>query len=131
MKQMIFITLQYMMVILIYIKENTTLGDLNLTGLTHTKDVATVVNTFTATTLPYKYILADYNGQATYTSTSGGTSATTINVDYLVPSVKVSYLWDNLFSTYGFTYSGSIFSSPDFTNLYLTYPKVHQQLVVL
>jgi hypothetical protein len=81
--------------------------------------------------IPYKYILADYNGQATYTSTSGGTSATTINVDYLVPSVKVSYLWDNLFSTYGFTYSGSIFSSPDFTNLYLTYPKVHQQLVVL
>jgi hypothetical protein len=74
-------------------------------------------------------ILADYNGQ--HISTSGGTSATTINVDYLVPSVKVSYLWDNLFSTYGFTYSGSIFSSPDFTNLYLTYPKVHQQLVVL
>jgi hypothetical protein len=41
-------------------------------------------------------------------------SATTINVDYLVPSVKVSYLWDNLFSTYGFTYSGSIF----FTRFY-------------
>jgi hypothetical protein len=40
-------------------------------------------------------ILADYNGQ--HISTSGGTSATTINVDYLVPSVKVSYLWDNLF----------------------------------
>jgi hypothetical protein len=37
-------------------------------------------------------ILADYNGQATYTSTSGGTSATTINVDYLVPSVKVSFV---------------------------------------
>jgi hypothetical protein len=39
MKQMIFITLQYMMVILILYKaiENTTLGDLNLTGLTHTK----------------------------------------------------------------------------------------------
>jgi hypothetical protein len=84
MKQMIFITLQYMMVILIYIKQSKIqLGDLNLTGLTHTKDVATVVNTFTATTLPYKYILADYNGQATYTSTSGGTSATTINVELL------------------------------------------------
>jgi hypothetical protein len=78
-----------------------------------------------------RFSLRRFNGQATYTSTSGGTSATTINVDYLVPSVKVSYLWDNLFSTYGFTYSGSIFSSPDFTNLYLTYPKVHQQLVVL
>jgi hypothetical protein len=88
MKQMIFITLQYDGNIDLYKAiENTTLGDLNLTGLTHTKDVATVVNTFTATTLPYKYILADYNGQATYTSTSGGTSATTINVDYyLVPS---------------------------------------------
>jgi hypothetical protein len=32
--------------------------------------------------LYHKYILADYNGQATYTSTSGGTSATTINVDF-------------------------------------------------
>jgi hypothetical protein len=79
--------------------------------------------------LLYKYILADYNGQNIIYI--WWWSATTINVDYLVPSVKVSYLWDNLFSTYGFTYSGSIFSSPDFTNLYLTYPKVHQQLVVL
>jgi hypothetical protein len=121
-----------MMVILIYIKINQYNTRWFKFNWSYTyKDVATVVNTFTATTLPYKYILADYNGQATYTSTSGGTSATTINVDYLVPSVKVSYLWDNLFSTYGFTYSGSIFSSPDFTNLYLTFQKVHQQLVVL
>jgi hypothetical protein len=36
MKQMIFITLQYMMVILIYIKQSKIqLGDLNLTGLTY------------------------------------------------------------------------------------------------
>jgi hypothetical protein len=110
-----------MMVILIYInrKYNTRWFKFNW-SYTY-KDVATVVNTFTATTLPYKYILADYNGQATYTSTSGG-----ISNNYkcrLLPSVKVSYLWDNLFSTYGFTYSGSIFSSPDFTNLYLTYQR--------
>jgi hypothetical protein len=74
MKQMIFITLQQYdgNIDLYKAIENTTLGDLNLTGLTHTKDVATVVNTFTAT--PYKYILADYNGQATYTSGGGGTS---------------------------------------------------------
>jgi hypothetical protein len=55
MKQMIFITLQYDGNIDLYKAiENTTLGD--LTGLTHTKDVATVVNTFTATTFIQIYI---------------------------------------------------------------------------
>jgi hypothetical protein len=103
--------------------ENKTLSDLNLSGLTHSKTLTTVLNSFTATTLPYKYILADYNGKATYTSTSGATTATTINIDYLVPSVKVGYLWDNIFTQYGYTYDGSIFSNPDFTNLWLTYPK--------
>jgi hypothetical protein len=70
--------------------------------------------------LPYKYKLADYNGQAINTYPSGGTSATTINVGSTLffKSVKVSYLV-RILSTYGFTYSGSIFSSPDFTNLYL------------
>ncbi|MFV8339145.1 hypothetical protein ACNQGL_07725 [Flavobacterium sp. LB3P21] len=102
--------------------ENKTLADLSLTAITHTKTLATVVNSFTAN-LPYKYILADYNGKAIYNTVSGGTTASTINIDYLVPSVKVSYLWDNIFSQYGFTYEGSIFSNIDFTNLYLTYPK--------
>jgi hypothetical protein len=37
MKQMIFITLQYMILVIYKAIENTTLGDLNLTGLTHTK----------------------------------------------------------------------------------------------
>jgi hypothetical protein len=66
--------------------ENTTLGDLNLTGLTHTKMLQQLL--IHLTTFYHTNILADYNGQATYTSTSGGTSATTINVDYLYHQLK-------------------------------------------
>lgn len=101
--------------------ENKTLADLTLPEITHTKTLATVVNSFTAD-LPYKYIVADYNGQSTYQLTSGSTT-NIINIDYLVPSVKVSYLWDSIFTENGYTYDGSIFSNPDFTNLWLTYPK--------
>lgn len=103
--------------------ENTTLGNLDLSGLTHSKTLSNVVNSFSGTTLPYKYILADYNGQSTYISTISGVTGNTINIDYLVPSVKVSYLWDKIFEKYGYTYDGTIFSNEDFTNLWLTYPK--------
>jgi hypothetical protein len=102
--------------------ENTTLGELDLSGLDHSKNLTTVVDSFSSTALPYKYILADYNGQSTYVA-SGTTSGSTINIDYLVPSVKVSYLWDKIFEKYGFTYDGTIFSNDDFLNLWLTYPK--------
>jgi hypothetical protein len=95
--------------------ENKSLGDLNLSEIDHSKLLSTVVNSFTAN-LPYKYIVADYNGKMIYNNNR-------INVDYLVPSAKASYLWNKIFDTYGFTYSGSIFNTVDFTNLWLTYPK--------
>jgi hypothetical protein len=95
--------------------ENKSLGDLDLTELDHNKLLSTVVNSFTAN-LNYKYIVADYNGNMIYNTNR-------INIDYLVPSAKVSYLWNKVFDTYGFTYSGSVFNTIDFTNLWLTYPK--------
>ena len=64
----------------------------------------------------YKYILADYNGKALYDTNK-------INIDYLVPSVSVSYLWNKIFEYYGFTYSGSVFDTFAFQNLYMTFPK--------
>ena len=103
--------------------DNKTLADLDISGLTHSKNLDTVINSFTATTLPYKYILADYGGKTQYESVVSGVTADTINIDYLVPSVKVSYLWDKVFEKYNFTYSGDVFSSDNFNNLYLTYPK--------
>ena len=95
--------------------DNKNLGQLDLTEINHQKTLSTVVNSFTAG-LNYKYIVADYNGLMVYNNNR-------INIDYLVPSAKVSYLWDKVFDTYGFTYEGSIFNTQDFTNLWLTYPK--------
>lgn len=95
--------------------ENKSLGDLDLSEIDHSKLLSTVVNSFTAN-LPYKYIVADFNGKMIYNTNR-------INIDYLVPSAKVSYLWNKIFDTYGFTYSGSIFNTVDFTNLWLSYPK--------
>jgi hypothetical protein len=95
--------------------ENKNLGELDLSEINHQKLLTTVVNSFTAG-LNYKYIVADYNGLMIYNNNR-------INIDYLVPSAKVSYLWNKIFDTYGFTYSGSVFNTEDFTNLWLTYPK--------
>lgn len=62
------------------------------------------------------YNLADYNGKAIYGNQ-------VINTDYLVPSAKVSYIWDKIFNYSNFTYGGDIFQSEDFQNFWLSYPK--------
>ncbi|TRX34961.1 hypothetical protein FNW52_12530 [Flavobacterium sp. ZT3R18] len=103
--------------------ENKNLSDVGIQGLNHIKNLDNVLNSFTSTTLNYKYIIADYNGKNEYTTT-GATAATTyINIDYQIPSAKVSYLWNRIFDFAGFSYSGSVFSNIDFTNLYMTFPK--------
>lgn len=95
--------------------ENKNLSFLDLSEITHQKNLTNVVDSFTSN-LNYKYIIADYNGKALYDTTK-------INIDYLVPSVKVKYLWDKIFSEFGYTYSGSVFDTFDFNNLWMTYPK--------
>lgn len=101
--------------------ENKTFFDVNLSGLTHDKTVTNVIDTWVSgSTLPYRYIMADYNGKATYNHPSNGT---TINTDYLIPSVNVKWLWDKVFDAYQFTYTGTIFDDVEFTNLWMTFPK--------
>lgn len=95
--------------------ENTTLADLDLTEINHTKTLENVVASFNNETI-YKYIIADYNGNAVYETSK-------INIDYLVPSIPVSWLMDKIAETYGYTFTGSIFSTFNFTNLWLTFPK--------
>lgn len=96
--------------------ENKTLGDLNISEIDHVKNLSTVVGSFQNPN--YKYLVTDYNGLTHY-----GANDEIINIDYLIPSVLVLYLWNKIFSTYGFTYEGSIFTQEDFINLWLTYPK--------
>lgn len=95
--------------------ENKTLADLDLTALAHSKTLAEVVSTFNDSK-PYKYILADYNGNVLYDTDK-------INIDYLIPSVKASWLMSKIEIFTGFTFNGSFRTDPDYINLWLTYPK--------
>ena len=95
--------------------ENDTLASLPLDEINHVKTLDNVIDSINGLTT-YKYILADYNGKALYDTDK-------INIDYLVPSVPISYLWDKIFEYYGFTYVGEVFNTFDFQNLFLTFPK--------
>lgn len=100
--------------------ENKMMSDLNLSQLKHEKNVDTVIYSWTGA-MPYIYILADYNG---YTgNVNPGLGQAFVNTDYLVPSVRVEYLWQLIAATFNFDYSGSIFTTDNFKNLFITYPK--------
>ena len=95
--------------------ENLTLSFLDLDDVNHFKTLDNVIDSFNDLTI-YKYILADYNGKALYDTDK-------INIDYLVPSLPVSYLWNKIFTTFDYTYEGAVFDTFNFQNLWLTYPK--------
>jgi hypothetical protein len=100
--------------------ENKTLADLNLTALAHEKTPAEVISTQDLSK-PYVYVLADYNGKVK--------TGSHINSDYLVPSVKVPWLWEKIEAFTGYQLNGSFKTNPDFANLLLTYPKAVPPLV--
>ena len=96
--------------------DNKTFGDdIDLSEIDHSKDLTTIINSFTNEN--YRYIINDYGGK-THTDT-----LTSINIDYLVPSARVKYLWNKIFTTFGFEYEGDVFETADFDGLWLTYPK--------
>lgn len=102
--------------------ENQTLGNITMEELNHSKNVQTVKNAMAATALgitPYTYILADYNGK------TGNTNDTPreVEIDYLMPAINVRWLWDKIFQKYNAAYSGSVFLTEAFKNLWMTYPK--------
>lgn len=101
--------------------ENLNLSDLDLSELEHSKTVPNVIGSWT-TSKPYKYILADYNGDTGNVNTDPGILPE-VNIDYLVPSVNVAWLWNKIKDTFGFTFNGSVFSTYNFTELWMTYPK--------
>lgn len=103
--------------------ENKTFADIDLSEIDHVKNIPTIISSFNNPI--YKYIINDYGGK---THTQNGTK---INTDYLVPSVNVKYLWDKIFETYGFNYIAEILSHPDFTELWMTYPKGFNEFAVV
>lgn len=96
--------------------DNKNMSDLDLTDITHFRTLTTIADSIN-NNLPYKYIIADYNGGATVIGNP------VINADYLIPSVKVSWIWEKIFDKFGFTFTGAKFEAEDFQDLWLTYPK--------
>jgi hypothetical protein len=96
--------------------EKLTINDLGVSELNHIKNLEGVIETWTNESLPYRYILADYNGKNT-------TDIGNVNVDYQVPCASGEYLWNKIFDFIGFEYEGSIFEHEEFKNLWISYPK--------
>ena len=99
--------------------DNKTFDDIDLPEIAHIKEVPVIKSNWELGNEFFKYLLADFNGETHFLN--GGIKY--INADYLVPSVPVKYLWERIFQTFGFTFSGTIFQDEEFLNLLLTYPK--------
>lgn len=95
--------------------ENKTLFEVGLPLLNHVKNVQSVIDSWNDADGFFRYLVADYNGKNFVNGT--------LNIDYQVPSAKVSYLWERIFEFAGWSYAGAIFDREDFQSLYLTYPK--------
>ena len=95
--------------------ENISLKDIGLPGLNHLRNITTIIDSL-ENDLDYRYLVADYNGKFL-------TDSSNLNADYLIPSALVSYIWQRVFEFAGYTYSGSVFDTDDFTDMYVTYPK--------
>src|SRR5690606_2188119 len=92
---------------------------ITLPELQHIKDSATVAASFD--NMYYRYLINDYGGKNNFEEIGSGSMFT--NIDYLVPAARVKYVWDRIFELLGFTYSGTIFETEEFTNAWITFPK--------
>ncbi|QYJ68925.1 hypothetical protein [Flavobacterium litorale] len=97
--------------------ENKTFADVDISALNHEKNIATITQNWQNTSSPYRYIVADYGGN------TGNTGIGEINIDFLVPSVKAAYLWEQIQAAFGLTFNGTIFQTEYFQNLWMTFPK--------
>lgn len=101
--------------------ENATIGGSMkelITEIDHNKNLATVAASQTNDNLKYAYLFADFNGR-----THRKTDSSVLNIDYVVPSVLVSYLFEKIHQFAGYTFTGSFIGSDDYENWYITYPK--------
>lgn len=84
---------------------------INLEEIKHYKDTTNVTNNLMGE--KFRYILTDYGGKTTHNNK--------INIDHLMPSCYIPYIWDKIFEKTGYTYTGTIFNNADFKNSWLTF----------
>lgn len=75
--------------------EGLKLTDLPFDEFTHTKNIAGVKNTW-ENDLPYVYAVADYGGIPEWQNA--------INIDFLVPSISLEWIWNKIFEITGFQF---------------------------
>lgn len=100
--------------------EGKNLGDLDLSGAFHIRNPQAVLSSW-ENDLDYRYILANFNGRIG----SAGVikESHLVFLDALVPSIRVKYLWDKIMNKFGYCYSGSVFDTEGFKELWMTFPK--------
>ncbi|MGV4404937.1 hypothetical protein ACQ1PF_07895 [Ornithobacterium rhinotracheale] len=72
--------------------------------LKHTKTVSAVIESFKENS-PYVYAIADYGGEFLAWAETHNGKRKRINIDYLIPSISVEWLFKFIFNRVGFTYS--------------------------
>jgi len=95
--------------------ENKKLSDLPII-LNQYKTIGDIVNSWTNP--DQKYLLANYGG-VTHFDRLG---ELIINADYLVPSIRLKYLFELIFEFIDYEYIGDIFDSEDFETIWITFP---------
>lgn len=89
--------------------ENKSIGnDLDLSELSHVKNEANIIASFTNPN--YRYLISEYNGWTVKNSS--------VNPDYQVPSINNKYIFDKIMSYAGYTYEGL----PDISTDWTTFP---------
>lgn len=97
---------------------------ITLPELNHQKSIQTIIDSLNSEY--YRYLINDYGGLNNLPGTGAPEYFT--NIDYQIPSARVKYIWNRIFDTLGFTYSGTIFENEDFQNAWVTFPKQIQFL---
>src|SRR5690606_32312033 len=90
---------------------------LDLTDLDHTRNYETIVDSFDLS-LPYAYLIADVNGA--YLNNVSNTI--NLNPLYMAPYANAGYLFDLIFSTYGWTFGASQAVIDSINNTWMSYP---------
>lgn len=91
--------------------------DLDVSPLNHTRNLATIVNSLSLS-LPYAYLISDVNGA--YLPNENDT--TNLDPRYMSPYANVGFIWDLIFSTYGWTYTMNDQVNQSINDYWMSYP---------
>ena len=99
------------------VKTDTIGGNLNLFALNHVRDYNTIVDSYQLNK-PYKYLLAAVNGSYL----ANVASTTNISTTHMIPYARVGFIWDLIFTTYGWTFDFNNDVRDSINGTWMSYP---------